>query len=106
MMAQQPVGRLKQSVALPEKVYPYWKRCTHTRKSLLLWREFVLFIGRVLVVRVPSLLHKIVSYLILTGRGYSKHLHKCAALKTTWSILLETGLFLHYYPPTNGRKFH
>jgi len=62
MTVQYLVGGLQQSVALPEKVYPYWKRCTHTGKSLLLWRKFVLFIGRVLLVGVPSLSHEIVSY--------------------------------------------
>jgi len=32
------------------KVYPYWKKCTPTRKSLLLQREFSLFVGRVTLV--------------------------------------------------------
>jgi len=54
-------------------MYPFQKKCTPTRKSLLLWRDFSLFIGRVLLVWVPSLLHKIVSFWISTGRGYSKH---------------------------------
>ena len=28
------------------KVYPFWKKCTPTRKCLLLWRDFSPFMGR------------------------------------------------------------